>query len=116
VARQLRGPEAIGEGVEHTLEQGKHRFHPDAGAIQREGREGIEGEIATHEDNGSARGDSKEKAPGAFDGLPQQVEREIRDRFQAAIDAARGREKRVLVGLKDIFEFDFVALFPGASG
>ena len=115
MAGQAFGPEAIPKGPDHAFQHREHRLHPDAGAIEGEGGEGIEAEVATHEDNRPATGDGKDKAQRAVAGFPQQIEGQIRDGFDPVVDLRRRRTKLGVMGLKDLGEGDLGAIFPGPA-
>jgi hypothetical protein len=58
---------------------------------------------------------TKIKRRWPFDRLPPQIEGQIRHALFFAIDLTRGQEKLRLIGLKDRFEVDFIAIFSGSS-
>src|SRR5918998_3031039 len=115
VAGHVLGSEAIGESPQDALEHRKQGFDTDSGTIEFDGQKGRHGQITTHQDQRTARGDGKDKAHRFLDPLPQQVESQIRDHLHVAIELALRLEKLMLIGLKDGLEFDFIAIFWGAS-
>ena len=113
VTRQALGPEAIGESPKDTFEHGKQGCNAHSGALQRNGHQRITFQVATHQHNGSAAGDRKDKAERRFDRLPQQMHPQVGDGFDVSIERTRGVDKLLLVGLEDLCELDGLAVWGG---
>ncbi len=65
--------------------------------------------------NGAAAGDRKDNAEGRVYGLPQQIQSQVGDGFDVAIDGTRGGVKRLLVGFEDRGEGEGFSIDGGTT-
>ena len=110
MAWQVLGPEVIGKSAKQMFEHRKHGFHPNPGAIERDGGKRCHLQVTTHENNGPPAGDGKDKAHRCLDRFPKQIRSQVRDGFNVSIDLTRRLEEASPVDFKNLFEFDFFAV------
>jgi hypothetical protein len=116
LALNIARPEAIGKGAQEPFEHSKHGFDTNASAIECDGDRWLETQIVAHEDDRATRGYGKDKAKWGFKRLPHQIQSEIGNRFFVAIDLTHGINELCPMGLKNLVELDFVALFARSPG
>ena len=113
--RQALGPAAIGENPQDTFAHGQQGFKAHPGTIQRQGHQRVAFQVTTPEPNGAAAGDRKHNAAGRVYGLPQQIQSQVGDGFDVAIDGTRGGVKQLLVGFEDRGEFEGFSIDGGTT-
>ena len=71
VARQVRGPEVKTKRAEEIFQDGEQDFNAGADTIQFERGDRREGQIGTHQDPGTTRGDGENEQEGVAERFPQ---------------------------------------------